>query len=110
MIFRETFLFHDKIEIFTNVLNYFDYKIFIVIFYRHSALDASVNIAKIKLSNLRIAKKRITKVRTMLRLEKDLVGRFAVEDTFTKSKKSVTFDAGTAFRALNSQGVIINKL
>ena len=109
MISQGASLPHDKTEIFESILDYFDHETFTVS-YRHSAQDAPVNIAKVELSGLRVAKIGVTKVRTMLRVEKNLVGRFAVEDTFTKSKKSVTFDAGTAFRALNSHGIITNKL
>lgn len=107
MISRGASLPHEKTEIFESIFDYFDHETF-TLCYRHSAQDAPVNIAKVELSGLRVAKKGITKVRTILRVEKDLVGLFTVEDTFTKSKKSITFDAGTAFRAINSHGIVTN--
>jgi hypothetical protein len=50
---------------------------------------------KFELSGLRLAKEKgITKVKATLGARKDLVGLFAVEDKYTRSKKSIVFDAG----------------
>lgn len=85
-------LLYEKTETFESILDYFNHETFTVC-YRHSAQDAPSNIAIVKLSGLRVAKKGITKVKVLLRVEKDLVGFFAVEDIFTKRKKSIMFDA-----------------
>lgn len=74
--------------------------------YCHFIWDAPSNIAKVKLFDLRVAKKGIIKVKVILRVEKNLVGFFLVEDTFTKSKKSITFDVETAFCVLDSHNII----
>lgn len=76
--------------------------------YCHFAQDALRNIIKVELSGLSIAKKGITKVKIMLRVEKNLVGFFAVKDIFIKSKKSITFNTETAFRILNSHNIIMS--
>jgi hypothetical protein len=68
-----------KTEIFESIFDYFDHKTF-TICYRHSARDAPIDIAKVDLSGIRMAKKGITKVKATLGVEKDLVGRFGVED------------------------------
>lgn len=98
---------YEKIESFESTLNYFDHDTFTVC-YRHSVKDASIYIAKLELSELRVAKKGKTKVKITLKVEKDLVGLLAVEDTFTKSKKSMTFDAGIAFRASSNHDLVVS--
>lgn len=55
-----------------------------------------------------LEKKWITKLKIILRVEKNLVSFFAVEDTFIKSKKSIIFNTKTAFYALNSHNIVIS--
>lgn len=101
LVAHETPLPHEKTEVFESVLDYFDHDTFTVC-YRHSARDVPSNLATFELSGLRVAKKGIPKIKTTLRIGKDLLGFFAVEDIFTKSKKSVTFDAKPGLRALSN--------
>jgi len=105
MILPKAPLPHEKTETFESIFDYFDHETFTVC-YRHSARDAPVDITKVELSGLRFTKKGITRVKVTLGVGKDLVGLFAVKNTYTKSKKSIVFDAELAFRALGSRGII----
>lgn len=105
MIPQGALLPYKKTETFESIFDYFGHETFTVC-YRHSTQDAPSNIAKVELSDLWVAKKGITKVKAKLRVQKDPVGFFAVKNTFTKSKKSITFDAETAFRTLNSHNIV----
>ncbi len=106
MIFSEIFLFYKKIEIFESIFNYFDYETFIVC-YHHSARDVSIDIVEFELSKFRVAKKEMIKMKITSKIEKNLVNLFAVENTFTKSKKSIIFNIETTFPALNSHYLVI---
>ena len=105
LIAHKTPLPYEKTNVFESVLDYFDHDTFTVC-YRHSARDAPSNLATFELSGLHVAKRGRSKIRTTLRIGKELLGFFAVEDTFTKSKKSVTFDAKPDLRVLDSHDLV----
>lgn len=75
-------------------------------YYCYFAQDALTNIAKVELFGLWIAKKGITKVKVMLKIEKNLVGFFVIKDIFIKSKKSIMFNTKITFCVLNSHNII----
>lgn len=67
---------------------------------RRTILDLPVEIAEdAELDNVRTAKKGATKFKVTMRMGKDLMGNFIVQDTWTRSKVSVDFDGGRALQA-----------
>ena len=63
-------------------------------------LDLPTEIAEdAALCDIRIAKKGVTKLKVTMRMGKDLIGNFVVQDTCTRSKISVDFDGGRALQA-----------
>lgn len=60
-------------------------------------LDAPIEIAPdTKLDNVRLAKTGEAKFKVTMRMGKDLIGNFTVQDTWTRSKVSIDFDGGRA--------------
>ena len=57
-------------------------------------MDLPVEIRTLDLHNVPFADTYVPKLWTTMMLDKDLTGRFTVEDHFTKSMASTTFDAG----------------
>jgi hypothetical protein len=60
-------------------------------------MDTLTKIKDVELHEIRLAKKVETKVKVTMSMGKDLIGNFTVQDTFTKSKASITFDGGEVF-------------
>jgi len=77
------------------------------IYYRKSILDAPTEIGMLKLTRIRVAKKGVPKVVLTLSLHQDLIGCLTVQDTFTKSRASTTFDGSAAFRAQESVKTVV---
>jgi len=77
--------------------------------YRQSIMDAPIIITTVDLTGIRFAKKGVPKVKATLMLGKDLIGKFTVEDTFTKSGASAVFDGCVPFRAERSHKAMISK-
>jgi len=77
--------------------------------YRRSIMDLPVEIETLDLHNVQFADIYVPRLRTTMMLEKDLTGRFTVEDLFTKSMASTTFDAGTAVRTDGNSKTMILK-
>lgn len=89
-----------------NALDYIKHETFIVR-HRQSILEAPVELAKVELDGIRVAKNGVAKLKATMKLGRDLIGSFRVHDVYTKSAASVVFDAGSAFRALKSQGIVV---
>jgi len=97
MIPAKTRLPYEKTTKFVNALDYCQSTTFSIIC-RHSILDAPIKLARVNLPGIRVAKEGVTKLKATMSIGKNLVGRFDVYDTYTKSKASVAFDGGAAFR------------
>ena len=87
MILSKARLSYERIINLENVLNYISYEIF-TIYYRHSILKAFIELVKIKLNDLRIAKKKMIKMKTIMTIDKNLRDTFKVQDNYIKN---VTF-------------------
>lgn len=87
-----------------NAIDYIRHGIF-TIYYRHSILGALVELTKLELNGLRVAKEGMTKMKATMVIDKDLSGAFEAQDIYTKSFASVRFDAGAALRTLESGGL-----
>ena len=77
MISSKAKLSYKRIINFENALNYISYKIFII-YYRHSILKAFIEFIKIKLNNLRIAKKEMIKMKIIMTINKNFRDTFKV--------------------------------
>ena len=67
---------------------------------RRTMLDLPMEIAEdAALGDIRIAKKGVTKFKVTMRMGKDLIGNFVVQDTWTRNKISTDFDGGRALQA-----------
>lgn len=78
-----------------SVFDYYDHDTFAVA-YRCSPRDAPVGIKTLDLVNMRKAKAKQTITHAIMEIDKTLTGRLSVEDPYTKSEASITFDAGVA--------------
>ena len=96
---------YEKVLNLENALDYISHGMFTV-YYRHSILKAPIELAKIELKGLRVAKEGLTKMKAAMTIGKDLSGTFKVQDNYTKSAASVRFDAGVSLQILKSDGVI----
>ena len=99
---------HSETQTFQTVFDYMDRATF-EICHRESMLDVPVEITTVELVNIRVAKKGESKVKATITLDKDLIGNFTVQDTFTKSKASTVFDGRVAFRTQRSDKAMISK-
>jgi len=105
MIPPKALLPYKKTATLENALDYISHGMFTV-YYRHSILEGPIELAKVELNGLRVAKEGVTKVKTTMRIGKDLMGSLKAQDSYTKSVASVVFDGGAAFRALKSHGLV----
>ena len=96
----------EKTENFETVKDYLKSDIFLIQ-YRQSILKAPVDLAKVQLDGIRVAKKGIPHFKATLKIGKDLVGHFKVHDTWTRSAASIVFDAGVAFRAPRDPAIVV---
>jgi len=74
--------------------------------YRQSTMGVPITIKSVNLAGIRFAKKGVPRVKATLMLGKDLIGKFTVEDTFTKSVASAVFDGSVPPRAERSHEAI----
>ena len=58
-----------------------------------------MRIKEVELYGIRLAEKAEMKVKVTMSMGKDLIGGFVVQDIFTRSKASISFDGGEALRA-----------
>ena len=84
-----------------NAVDYIRHEMF-TIYYRYSILEVLVELIKVELNDLRVAKKEMIKMKTTMIIDKNLSGAFETQDTYIKSFAFVRFDAGTALRTLES--------
>lgn len=97
---------YERVVNLENALDYISCGMFTV-YYRHSILKAPVEIARIELNGLRVAKEGLTKMEAMMTIGKNLSGTFKVQDNFTKSIASLDFDAGVALQRPQSDGIVV---
>ena len=96
---------YEKSANLENALDYIKHGTF-TIRYRQSILEAPIELAKVELNGIRVAKKGIAKAKATMRINMDLIGSFKVQDIHTKSAASLVFDAGAAFRASKGHGIV----
>ncbi len=73
MISPKALLPYEKTATLENALDYISHGMFTV-YYRHSILEGPIEFAKVELNGLRVAKEGVAKVKTTMRIGKDLIG------------------------------------
>jgi Hsp70 protein len=94
-----------------DFVNIFDYSQYcnLPIYYRRTIEDVPIKLLGFGLGELRPEKQSWWQIKITMHLGKDLIGRLEVKSKCTKSRDSITFDGGVAFRAQVDQDLIGDK-